>query len=259
MTNGMGSALLVPALGFPALPDEAAPAPASQQDARVPLPASGDDCHVSMDLTAELAGIIDVSEEEAWLRAQAWQFEQTFEARAEQHFGSRLVEYERNMAERTKRNPVSKDVAASTPVLAGSCSKKSQRHNPAASSSFKVSLSNSSPVIPTTRRSRHSVARSRGCSSPPASPRRKQPRCVGGVPEAAEEATCTGQVVVLLHVENRCDSVGEGDRHHRSAREEFSKHRPRQLVDAVCVTQLLVPSRNTVRASLPRAGRSCAP
>ena len=27
--------------------------------------------------------------------------EQTFEARAEQHFGSRLVEYERNMAERT--------------------------------------------------------------------------------------------------------------------------------------------------------------
>ena len=38
---------------------------------------------------------------EARLRAQAWRFEQTFEARAEQHFGSRLVEYERNMAERT--------------------------------------------------------------------------------------------------------------------------------------------------------------
>ena len=52
---------------------------------------------VSVDLTAELAGIIDVSEEEARLRAQR-RFEQTFEARA---FGSRLVEYERNMAERT--------------------------------------------------------------------------------------------------------------------------------------------------------------
>ena len=37
-------------------------------------------------------GLIDVSEEEA---------RQTFEERAEQHFGSRLVEYERNMAERT--------------------------------------------------------------------------------------------------------------------------------------------------------------
>ena len=83
MKNGMGSALLVPALRLPALPDAAAPAPASQQDARVPLPAPGDDCDVSMDLTAER------------------RFEQTFEARAEQHFGSRLVEYERNMAERT--------------------------------------------------------------------------------------------------------------------------------------------------------------
>ena len=103
MTNGMGSAVLVPALRLIALPDAAAPAPASQQDARVPLPASGDVCDVSMDLTAELAGIIDVSEEEARLRAQAWRFEQTFEARAEQQFGSRLVEYERNMAERTRQ------------------------------------------------------------------------------------------------------------------------------------------------------------
>ena len=103
MTNGMGSTLLVPALRLPALPDAAALAPASQQDARVPLPAYGDDYDVSMDLTAELAGIIDVSDEEARLRAQAWRFEQTFEARAEQHFGSRLVEYERNMAERTVR------------------------------------------------------------------------------------------------------------------------------------------------------------
>ena len=51
-----------------------------------------------MDLTAELAAIIDVSEEEA---RQAWRFEQIFEVRAEQHFVSRLVEYERNMAERT--------------------------------------------------------------------------------------------------------------------------------------------------------------
>ena len=97
----MGSTLLVLALRLPALPDTAAPAPASQQDARVPLPAYGDDYDVSMDLTAGLVGIIDVSEEEAQLRAQAWRFEQTFEARAEQHFGSRLVEHERNMAERT--------------------------------------------------------------------------------------------------------------------------------------------------------------
>ena len=58
MTNGMGSALFVPVLRLPALPVAAAPAPASQQDARVPLPASGDDCDVSMDLTAELAGIM---------------------------------------------------------------------------------------------------------------------------------------------------------------------------------------------------------
>ena len=46
MTNGMSSALLVPALRLPVLPDAAAPAPASQQDARVLLPASGDDCDV---------------------------------------------------------------------------------------------------------------------------------------------------------------------------------------------------------------------
>ena len=64
MTNGMSSALLVPVLRLPALPDAAAPAPASQQDARVPLPASGDDCDVSMNLTAELAGIIYVLEED---------------------------------------------------------------------------------------------------------------------------------------------------------------------------------------------------
>ena len=95
VTNGTGSTLLVPALRLPALPGAVAPAPASQQDARVPLPASGSDYDVSMDLTAELADIIDVSEE-ARLRAQA-----SFEMRAEQHFGSRLVEYERNMAERT--------------------------------------------------------------------------------------------------------------------------------------------------------------
>ena len=101
VTNGTGSTLLVPTLRLPALPDAAAPPPAPQQDARVPLPAPGNDYDVSMDLTAGLAGIIDVSEEEAWLRAQAWRFEQTFEASAEQHFGSRLVEYERNMAERT--------------------------------------------------------------------------------------------------------------------------------------------------------------
>ena len=56
----MGSTLLVPALRLPALPDAAAPAPALQQDARVPLPGYGDDHEVSMDLTAELEGIIDV-------------------------------------------------------------------------------------------------------------------------------------------------------------------------------------------------------
>ena len=103
MTNGMSSDLLVPALRLPALPDAAAPLPASQQDARVPLPASGDDCDVSMDLTAELAGIIDVLEEEARPRAQALLLGHTFEERAEHHFGSQLVEYERNMAERTRQ------------------------------------------------------------------------------------------------------------------------------------------------------------
>ena len=103
MTNGMGSALLVPALRLPALPDAVAPAPASQQDSRVPLPASGDDCDVSIDLTAELADIIDDLEEEARPRAQAWRLEQTFESSAEQHFGSQLVEYERNMVKRTQR------------------------------------------------------------------------------------------------------------------------------------------------------------
>ena len=101
VTNGTGSTMLVPALRFPALLDPAAAPSASQQNASVPLPAPGNDYDVSMDLTAELAGIIDVSEEEARLRAQAWRFEQTFEVRAEQHFGRRLVEYERNMAERT--------------------------------------------------------------------------------------------------------------------------------------------------------------
>ena len=92
---------VVPALRFPALPDAAAPPSASQHSASVPLPAPGNDYDMFMDLTAELTGITDVSEEEARLRAQAWRFEQTFEERAEQHFGSRLVEYERNKAERT--------------------------------------------------------------------------------------------------------------------------------------------------------------
>ena len=35
--------------------------------------------------------------------AQAWRFEQTFEARAEQHFGNRLVENERNVVERMRQ------------------------------------------------------------------------------------------------------------------------------------------------------------
>ena len=70
VTNGTSSTLWVPALRLPALPDVASPPPASQQNARVPLPAPGNDYHVSMDLTAEFAGIIDVSEEEAWLRAR---------------------------------------------------------------------------------------------------------------------------------------------------------------------------------------------
>ena len=62
MTNVVGSTLLVLALRLPALPDATAPALASQQDARVPLPAYADDHDVSLDLTAELVGIIDVSE-----------------------------------------------------------------------------------------------------------------------------------------------------------------------------------------------------
>ena len=66
----MSSALVFPALRLPPLPDAAAPAP-------------GDDRDVSMDLTAELTGIIDVTQKEARLRAQAWRFEQTFEERAE--------------------------------------------------------------------------------------------------------------------------------------------------------------------------------
>ena len=82
VTDGAGSTMMVPALGFPVLLDAAAMPPASQQNASVLLPAPRNDYDVSMDLTAELAGIIDVSEEEAWLRAQAWRFEQTFEAKA---------------------------------------------------------------------------------------------------------------------------------------------------------------------------------
>ena len=69
VTNGTGSTMLVPALRFPALPDTAAVPSASQQNASVPLPAPND-YDVSMDPTAELAGIIDVSEESR-LRAQA--------------------------------------------------------------------------------------------------------------------------------------------------------------------------------------------
>ena len=68
--NGMGSALLVPAFRLHALPHEAALAPASQQDARVSLARirgrlrhlHGSDC--------KLAGITDVSEEEAQLLVQ---------------------------------------------------------------------------------------------------------------------------------------------------------------------------------------------
>ena len=44
----------------------------ASSDAMVVQRVNGD---VSMDLSADLAGIIDVSEEEAWLRTQAWQFE----------------------------------------------------------------------------------------------------------------------------------------------------------------------------------------
>ena len=71
VTNGTGSPMLVPALRFPALLDAAASPPASQQNVSVPLPAPRNDCDVSMDLTAELTGIIDVSEEEARVRAEA--------------------------------------------------------------------------------------------------------------------------------------------------------------------------------------------
>ena len=119
VTNGTGSTMLVPALRFLALPDAAAPPPASQQNASVLLPAPGNDYDVSMDLTAEVAGIIDVSEDEARLRA-----------RAEQHFGSRLVEYERNMAERTWQE-VGVNRAEVTSALEGVAANNAFRHGDA--------------------------------------------------------------------------------------------------------------------------------
>ena len=99
VTKETSSTLVFPALHLRALHDAFAPAPAPHQDARVLSPAYGDEYDVSKDLTAEIAGITEISEEEARLCAQAWRFEQTFEARAEQHFGNRLVENQRNVAE----------------------------------------------------------------------------------------------------------------------------------------------------------------
>ena len=60
--------MLVPALRFLALPDAAALC--HWLRSRMPAylcPAPGNDYDVSLDLTAELAGIIDISEEEARL------------------------------------------------------------------------------------------------------------------------------------------------------------------------------------------------
>ena len=68
MTSGTGSTMLVPALRFPALPDAAAPPPASQQSARVPLPAPGNDYDVSMDLRAEVAGLMSRKRRPGYVR-----------------------------------------------------------------------------------------------------------------------------------------------------------------------------------------------
>ena len=92
------------ALRLRALHDAVAPTPTSQLDARVPLPMCGNEYDASEDLTAEIAGITEISEEEEdRLCAQAWRFGQTFEARTEQHFGNRLVENERSVAEEMRQ------------------------------------------------------------------------------------------------------------------------------------------------------------
>ena len=103
VTNETSSTLPFPALRLRALHDAVAPTPTSQLDARVPLPMCGNEYDTSEDLTAEIAGITEISEEEDRLCAQAWRFEQTFEARTEQHFGNRLVENERNVVERMRQ------------------------------------------------------------------------------------------------------------------------------------------------------------
>ena len=104
VTKETSSTLVFPALRLRTLHDAFAPAPAPHQDARVLLPTYGSECDVSKDLTAEIASITEISEEEARLCAQAWRFEQTFEARAEQHFDNQLVENERNVAEEMRQD-----------------------------------------------------------------------------------------------------------------------------------------------------------
>ena len=93
VTKETSSTLVFPAFRLHALHDAA----------RVLSRAYGDEYDVSKDSSAELAGITEISEEEAWLCAQAWRFQQTFEARAEQHFYNRLVENERNVAEEMRQ------------------------------------------------------------------------------------------------------------------------------------------------------------
>ena len=70
VTKETSSTLVFPAFRLHALYDAA----------RVISPAYGDEYDVSKDLTAELADITEISEEEARLCAQAWRFEQTFES-----------------------------------------------------------------------------------------------------------------------------------------------------------------------------------
>ena len=104
VTKETSSAMLFLALRLRALHDAVAPTPTSQLDARVPLPMRGKEYDASEDLTAEIAGITEISEEEEdRLCAQAWRLGQTFEARTEQHFGNRLVENERSVAEEMRQ------------------------------------------------------------------------------------------------------------------------------------------------------------
>ena len=99
--NGMGSGLMVPAFHLPALPDDDAPVPTSQQDVRVSLARIRGRLRRLHGSNSRARRHHRCPGGEGRLRVQAWRFKQTFEASAEQYFGSRLLECERNMADRT--------------------------------------------------------------------------------------------------------------------------------------------------------------